>query len=177
MANAEKLTAGARPATANRFLTEADVAIAAGRYEDAVAALERGMAINPQDAQLYERQALAFRGLNDLNRAAAALRTGRERVPQFYCRFTSNLAVIYYLGGAKQDALAELAAMRSRAPDEPNTVCWMGLIRLARLYVELDRGADARAVLAEHAALTAGLSDRSTQEQREQAQEMLDALP
>jgi tetratricopeptide (TPR) repeat protein len=163
--------------TASQLLTDADIAIAERRYKAAEEALLRATQISPSDTLSYERLAVVYREMGDLNRAVLVLATAREQLPHYYCGFTSNLGVLYYLGGDKQQAQNELEQIRELAPQEQNVVCRMGLIHLANLYVELGRNADARAVLEEHLALTASLSDERTQEQRATAQQMLQELP
>ena len=85
--------------------------------------------------------------------------------------------MLYYLAGLPDEAQNELERTREMAPDERNPVCRMGLIHLARLYTKLGRTADARAVLEEHLALTAPLSDEPTLEQRQTARKCCKPFP
>ena len=165
------LTASSTP---NALINRAVIAIKDGRYDDAEADLNTVLAGQPENVQAYEQLAVAYQSAGRLNDAANILVTGRERVPYNYCSFTNNLAVILYLGGAKDQALAELESIRGQASDQTDPGCRAGVFHLGQLYLEQGRTLDGRAALEDYLALTRTMQDDETQRFRASAQQLLD---
>ncbi|MCB9154984.1 MAG: tetratricopeptide repeat protein [Caldilineae bacterium] len=159
--------------TPNALINRAQIAIDEGRFDDAEADLNTVLAGQPENIQAYEQLAVAYQAAGRLNDAANILVAGRERVPYNYCSFTNNLAVIFYLGGAKDRALQELESIRSQAVDQPDPGCRAGVFHLGQLYLEQGRTLDGRAALEEYLALTRTMADDETQQFRASAQGLL----
>ncbi|MEZ4767790.1 MAG: tetratricopeptide repeat protein [Caldilineales bacterium] len=159
--------------TPNALVNRALIAIDQGRYDDAEADLNTVLAGQPQNVQAYEQLAVAYQAAGRLNDAANILVAGRERAPYHYCSFTNNLAVILYLGGAKDRAQQELESIRPQAANQPDPGCRAGVFHLGQLYLEQGRTLDGRAALEEYLALTQTMGDDETQQFRASAQRLL----
>lgn len=88
-------------------------------------------------------------------------------------RFTANLAVILYQAGKKDEALAELEAIRPYVEREHWSDAHRVLFLLGTLYQEMGRPTEARDALEQYLKLSSGYRDAPTLTNRRKAEEML----
>ena len=160
--------------TPNALISRAQLAIDEGRTDDAEVDLRTVLAGQPQNVLAYEQLAVAYQRAGRLNDAANILVAGRDAAPYHRCSFTNNLGVVLYLGGAKDQALAELESVRPLVAQELNASCRASLFHLGQLYLEMGRTLDGRAVLQEYLAQTDTLRDDETRQFRASAQRLLE---
>ena len=157
------------------FLTRAEIALRQGRFPDAEADLLKVLADQPDNPLVYERLALCYQGQGRLADALATLRRGREWVPYRACAFGSNLAVLLYQAGRKDEALEELERLRPLTATEPSAACRMGLVRLGSIYAERGREAEAARAFEEYLQQSAPFDDAETRATREMVARRLSA--
>ncbi len=150
--------------------------IEARRYDEAERALEELIAENEQDEEAYELLGDCLVRHGRLERAEAVFREAREHHPQFKCRFTSGLAMILEARGRREQALAELEAVRGGINDEYTAPATIGLFQLGMLYERLGRLEEARGALREYLAKSASFPDPAIQEARQKAERALRRL-
>lgn len=157
----------------NAHLVRAEIAARENRLEDAQADLELVLSQQPQNTLAYERLAAVYQLGGRMDEAAALLEQARTSVPYWYCGFTANLALVYYLQGDKASALAELETLPALVEQEYSPSCRIGLFHLGQLYREMGREEEGRAALEQFLAVTTTFHDERTQQFRANAQEIL----
>ncbi len=85
---------------------------AARRYEEAIAVLSEGIALDPDDKAFYTYRGFAYYGLGDLESARASCETNRDYAGNQWC-----LAVTYDKLGKHADAEAEVAKLKASYGD------------------------------------------------------------
>ena len=88
----------------------------AGRQEDAVAVLQKGLELYPDYIKLYTNLGIALSGLNRLDEAITVNREALERVPDSP-RIANNLAIIYLQKGMVREGRAMLLKALEFNPD------------------------------------------------------------
>ncbi len=150
--------------------------IEARRYEEAERALEKLIAENEQDDEAYELLGDCLVRHGRLDRAEAIFREAREHHPQFKCRFTSGLALILEARGRREEAIAELEAVRAGIDDEYAAPATIGLFQLGMLYERLGRPGEARIALREYLARSGSFPDPAIRDARQKAEGALRRL-
>ena len=97
----------------------------------------------------------------------------RETNPANGCQLASNLAVLYYLGNAKDQAQAELERIRPLTATDFSPICRQALFFLGELYAELGRTADAQGLYQAYLQATATFTDDTSLRYRQLAQQRL----
>jgi tetratricopeptide (TPR) repeat protein len=126
--------------------------------------------------QAYERLAICYQRQAKLNEAANLLVEGRKKLPQYSGAMSAKLSVIMASGGKKEEAVAQLEAAKQYARRELLPESRAVFFNLGRLYSELGKTQEARAALREYLALTNGMQDPISSQNRQQAAEMLQKL-
>jgi tetratricopeptide (TPR) repeat protein len=126
--------------------------------------------------QAYERLAISFTRQQKLNEAARSIMEARGRLPQYRAALTEKLAVIFYQGGQKEEALRELNAVRAQGRTETLAESRMIFYRLGLLNVELGHPQDARDALQEFLTLTQGMLTPDIKQARSESEAALRKL-
>jgi tetratricopeptide (TPR) repeat protein len=163
----------AASSTPDALLKRAELNMEAGRLVAAVDDLNAVLRGQAENVIAYEKLAIAYQQAGRLEDAAQVLVLGREKVPRYNCEFSTNLAVVMYLGGAKIEALAELERVRPKALQSYSRGCLLALLRLGQLYAEFGRAEEGKVVLAEFLARTRSMTDQKTLRYREMAEDLL----
>jgi hypothetical protein len=106
------------------------------------------------------RQASEAQGAGNTNKAIAILQSGRDRFEFARCDLSTNLAVIYYTSGRRDDALAELESVQPFVDRTASPGCIKSQFLLGTLYRELGRGDDATRAFTSFLANSDGTTDR-----------------
>lgn len=153
--------------------------IGLGRFQEAIVPARQAIATDPREVnafslfQAYEAETFALANLRRYAEAEASLMAARRRLPIYHAALTEKLAVILYTQNKKQEALAELEAVRTRARNEYLVDSKAVFLRLGMLYAELGRKAEAKTALEEYLATTADTGDATMVEDRRRATELL----
>jgi tetratricopeptide (TPR) repeat protein len=126
--------------------------------------------------QAYERLALSFTRQQKLNEAADAITEARGRLPQYRAALTEKLAVVFYQGGQKQEALRELNAVRAQGRTETLPESRTIFYRLGLLNMELGHPQEARDAFQEFLSSTQGMLTPDIDQARSQAKAALRKL-
>ena len=107
-----------------------------GDHDDAVAELERAVALDPNDADSHHwlGQALNFSG--EPHKAMGVVQTAMRLSPHVH---GAHLGLTYYLLGRLDDAVAALKEAKSRAPGFPVSYAFLAVV-----YIELGQIENAR---------------------------------
>ena len=140
------------PLSPDVILNRADVAIEQARYNDAIGDLLYFLERIPKSADARTKLGIALQRSGQYDAAIAVFREGREKIPERYCSFTKNMAVVMAQSGRTAESLRELEAVRGRLGTDQNPDSRLGLKFLATLYRQTGRTAEA--VEAEHEFLT-----------------------
>lgn len=122
------------------------------------------------------RRAHSMQGAGKLDEAERLLRKGREEFPGVRCDLTDQLAVILYLSGKKDEALAELEAAKSLSSTHWSAGCRMVMFHLASLYQEGNRRDEALVAYETYLARTAGYDDAQSRGARDAAEKAIQTL-
>ena len=106
------------------------------------------------------RQASDAQAAGKTDEAVAILQTGRDRFEFVRCDLSTNLAVIYYTSGRRDDALDELESVQPFVDRTASPGCIKSQFLLGTLYRELDRGEDATRAFTSFLANSEGTTDR-----------------
>jgi tetratricopeptide (TPR) repeat protein len=127
--------------------------------------------------QAYEALAVNYERQGKLNEAANTLSEGRNRLPQYKAALTEKLAIILYEGGQKNEAYAQLQAVRAQAKTETLPESRFVFYRIGLLASELGQLGEARAAFQEFLAQTAEMQDDEFKQTRSEAEKALSRLP
>ena len=153
--------------------------IGLGRFEEAIVPARQAIATDPAQVnafslfQAYEAETFALANLRRYAEAEASLKDARQRLPIYHAALTEKLAVILYTQNKKQEALAELESVRTRARNEFLVDSKAVFLRLGMLYAELGRKPDAKAAFEEYLATTVDIGDATLADERRRATELL----
>lgn len=114
------------------------------------------------------RSAIQLQSRGDTRGAERLITEGRDTFPFARCEFSSNLAVIYYTSGRKNEALVELESIQSMFDPGSRPDCSRSQYLLGTLYREMGRGQEATAVLAAFLRNTEGTTDPQLKAFRQQ---------
>jgi len=89
------------------------------------------------------RQASDAQAAGKTDEAVAILQGGRDRFEFARCDLSTDLAVIYYTAGRRDEALAELESVQPMVDQTASSGCIKSQFLLGTIYRELDRGEDA----------------------------------
>jgi tetratricopeptide (TPR) repeat protein len=168
--------------TALAYMGRARNLMALKRNDEAIRDLETAINLPPDSLNAYtlyqsfETLALIYTSIGDFAKAEANLREARRRLPIYSAALSEKLAVVLYQKGDKTAALAELEAAQKQARTELLPESKAVLLRLGMLYAELNRKAEAKAVLQDYLTLTANLKDNVSLADRRQAANLLRSL-
>jgi len=152
------------------------------RYQEAESDLLKALAmpIERQEAyatyQVYESLGIAYVQQGKLNQAASIFRESRNSLPIYKAALTEKLAIVYYQGNQKAEALKELEGAQAAARQELLPESKSVFLRLGMLYQEAGRKDEARNALNEYLRLTASINDKNTIGYRAQASKVLETL-
>ncbi len=143
----------------NQFaMTErAIVALREDRLGDAERDLRWTIENTPAELPAYENLASCLQRQDRHAEAEEVLRSARANLPHLGARIATNLAVILYQSGRKEQALAELEANRAAAARDNAIESKRALFLLGQLYAELGRAREARGAFEECVAAIAGV--------------------
>jgi tetratricopeptide (TPR) repeat protein len=113
----------------------------------------------PGPSQLV-KNAAAAQANGDLVKAATLLESGKQQHEFARCELSTNLAVIYYTSGRREQALQELEAVQPLVDRTSSPGCIKSQFLLGSLYRELDRTADANRTFASFLANSDGTNDQ-----------------
>jgi tetratricopeptide (TPR) repeat protein len=147
-----------------------------GQFDQAERSFREVIRRTPELAAAYDQLTICYQRQGRLDDAANVIRQGRAAIPYYKGRFTANLAVILYQAGKKNEALAELEAIRPFVEQEHWSDAHRALFLLGTLYEELGRPADARAALEQYLRISDGYRDAQTLTNRRKAEQMLAKL-
>lgn len=138
------------------------------------------MPIERQEAyamyQVYESLGIAYVEQRKLDQAASIFRESRNSLPIYKAALTEKLAIVYYQGNQKDQALKELEGAQAKARQELLPESKGVFLRLGMLYQEAGRKEEARNAFNEYLRLTASISDKNTIGYRSQASKALETL-
>jgi len=162
----------------NQFamMERAIIALREERLADAERDLRWTIENTPAELPAYENLALCLQKQNRHAEAEDVLRLARERLPHLGARITTNLAVILYQSGRKEQALAELEANRAAAARDNAIDAKRSLFLLGQLYTELGRAREARGAFEECVASVAGVGGEDAAALRANAARALAAV-
>lgn len=161
------------------FVGKSRSLIALGRFEEATVPARVVITGDPAEVnayslfQAYEAETLALANLGRYGEAEASLRTARDRLPIYYAALTEKLAVVLYTQNRKQETLAELEAVRTRARGEYLSESKLVFLRLGMLYDEVGKKTEAKRALEEFLSTTADLQDPAAAADRRMAIDLL----
>lgn len=115
-----------------------------------------------------QNSAVALASQGRAAEAESMLVRGAELYPFAACEMRTNLAVIYYSAGRRDEAEATLAEISATVDAASRPDCQRSLFLLGSLYQETGRPADAQNAFSQFAAVSAGASDPATQSLRRQ---------
>lgn len=162
------------PAT-TALLVRAEVLTAEGRAEEAVTDLRAIVERFPNHFAAWERLAVAYQALGELEGAESVLRIARDRVPWRVCSLTANLAVILVLEDRPAEALAELRTVLDST--ENTSLCRMAPYFAARLELRRGQSEEAGVLLNDFLVRSEGDNDVDTQTHRRETQRLLKLIP
>jgi tetratricopeptide (TPR) repeat protein len=151
------------------LIERADQRLAGGQALEAEADLRAVLAAQPGNPLSYERLAVIEQGRGRLAEAESLLRAGREAAPGQACGFSSNLGVVLFLQGRRDDARAELERAASLVERDLSPVCRTALFHLGALRSSTGDAAGARVAWTRYLALTEGYQDATSVRLREAA--------
>ena len=157
------------------LIERAELLLEVGRTDEAVQNLQTVIASSPGNPAPYERLALIQQGQGRVADAEVTLRRGREAAPGQACSFTTNLGVLLYVQGRRDEARAELERAAAQADRDPNAVCRTSVFHLGMFHAENGDPAAARALWTRYLALTEGFRDENSVQFRQAARERLGA--
>jgi tetratricopeptide (TPR) repeat protein len=146
--------------------------------KDALKAVETGNN-NGELYTLYQSNeilAIAYLEQKKYDAAIKSLIEARKKLSGYYAALTEKLAIAYYQGGKKDDALRELEAVKSQARSELLPESKNVFLRLGMLYNELGRIGEAKESLQEFLKLSQTNRDLNTEQNRQQAAKLLQTL-
>jgi protein O-mannosyl-transferase len=161
------------------FVGKSRSLIGLNRFEDAIVPARQAIAADPNEVnafslyQAYEAETFALANLRRYTEAETSLKEARQRLPIYHAALTEKLAVILYTQNKKQEALAELEAVRTRARNEFLVDSKVVFLRLGMLYAELGRKPEAKVALEEYLATTTDIGDTTLVEERRRATALL----
>ena len=184
--NDEALTAFsaaiAKKPTMRGYLGRGRIYNSLGQYPDAEKDLLAALATpkEKQEAyamyQVYESLGIAYVEQKKLDQAASIFREARNSLPIYKAALTEKLAIVYYQGNLKAEALKELEGAQTQARQELLPESKGIFLRLGMLYQEAGRKDEARNALNEYLRLTASITDKNTIGYRAQASKFLETL-
>jgi len=157
-------------------LAHAEILLSSGEPAAAEAELRRLHAARPQDPAPAERLARLLQRTGRSGEAEAIFRAARELAPQRRCSLTTNLAVLLFLEGRRDEAREELRVAAAMVEREPVADCRRSLYLLADLEAAAGRPEAARAALERLDAVLRPLADPASVELRERVGEALRRL-
>lgn len=138
------------------------------------------MPIERQEAystyQVYESLGIAYVEQKKFDQAASIFREAKNSLPIYRAALTEKLAIVYYQGNQKAEALKELEGAQAAARQELLPESKSVFLRLGMLYQEAGRKDEARNALNEYLRLTASINDKNTIGYRAQASKLLETL-
>ncbi len=126
--------------------------------------------------QAYEALGLVYSETRSYEPAIQYFTEGRTKLPMYSAALTTNLAIVLYQSGQKDQALRELEGAKSQARKELLPESKSVFLRLGMLYAELGRKDDARNALQEYMTLTSKTTDKTMLAERAQAAKLLDTI-
>jgi tetratricopeptide (TPR) repeat protein/TolB-like protein len=124
------------------------IELAAGRHAEAVANLEKAIALEPGDVDAVRELANAYDAAGRMQEAEARLRHAIELRPNYWAAY-KDLGLFYHRHGRIEDAIPPLKNVIDLTPDN-----YMGYANLAATYLRLGRYAEAAAMLERSLALS-----------------------
>jgi adenylate cyclase len=114
------------------------------QYEQAIAEMERAVALGPDRAEGYAGLAQALSRIGRAGEAIGMAEQALRRKPFLVDGHLTNVGIAYDLAGQPEEAIAPLKQVLTHYPNWLNTH-----LTLAAVYSELDKDAEARAEAAE----------------------------
>ncbi|MEZ5312834.1 MAG: tetratricopeptide repeat protein [Thermoanaerobaculia bacterium] len=158
---------------AHSLTGRAQARLALGDRAGAAVDLAEVLAQQPAFTQAAEQLASILVASGRLQEAETLLARTLPLAPWRRCSLTTNLAVVHYLQGRKDEALAELESLDGLLRGEPTSTCLGSLFHRAALLDELGRSAEARAADGRFLAITTGTTDAALLRLRSAARERL----
>lgn len=152
------------------------------QYAQAEQDLKTLLSLPPENQELYaiyqtyEALGIVYSEQRNYDAAVRNFTEGRAKLPMYSAAISCDLAVVLYQAGQKEQALRELEGAQVQARKELLPESKAVFMRLGMLYAELGRKIEARAALQEHLALTAGLTDSESINDRKQSAKLLETL-
>ncbi|MGE0640064.1 MAG: tetratricopeptide repeat protein [Thermoanaerobaculia bacterium] len=156
---------------AHSLTGRAQARLALGDRAGAAADLVEVLSQQPAFTQAAEQLASILVASGRLQEAETLLARTLPLAPWRRCSLTTNLAVVHYLQGRKDEALAELESVDGLLRGEPTTTCLGSLFHRSALLDELGRSAEARAADSHFLAITTGTTDPALLRLRSAARE------
>jgi tetratricopeptide (TPR) repeat protein len=147
-----------------------------GRLEEAEAQLRELIPQFKQNMTAYERLADCLGRQHRLDEAAEVLRDARREHPLRKCGLTARLAIVLVQARRRDEAVAELEAVRRDIDAEFGPEAPIVLFQLGMIYADLGREEEARAALEEYLDRTEGFVDPPTRKARPAAEKRLRRL-
>ncbi|MCL5778945.1 tetratricopeptide repeat protein [Limibaculum sp. FT325] len=123
------------------------------RFDDAIAAARRAIALDPNYADGYAILGLTLIYAGEVDEGIAAIETAIKLNPRAPFYYQQNLGLAYYLSGRYEDAATALESVLARNPH-----FLQGHLLLAATYAQIDRLPDAEWEIAEAQSLSPGIS-------------------
>jgi Flp pilus assembly protein TadD len=132
-----KLTPGETSLEAKQLFCQARVAIDEGKNQEAIAALNKAISLDPRAGHMYNALGVAYEKANDNARAVESFKRSAQLAPQWaFPRL--HLGIQYYNHQKFDEAESEFQAAISLNPRDPIDRWW-----LVRIYRERGRYSDA----------------------------------
>ena len=126
--------------------------------------------------QAYEALGIVYSEQKNYDAAVKNFTKARTELPMYSAALTVNLAIVQYQSGQKDAALRELEGAKAQARKELLPESKGVFLRLGMLYNELGRKEESRVALREYITQTASINDKATNDGRNQANKLLEAL-
>ncbi len=126
--------------------------------------------------QTYEILAIVYTEQRKYDEAVKTLTDARQKLPLYSAALTEKLAIVYYQTGKKDEALRELESAKTQARRELLPESKNVFLRLGMLYSETGKNIEAKEALREYLKSSQTGRDKIGEQNRQQAQMLLQKL-
>ena len=162
---------------AHALTGRAQARLARGDRNGVAVDLSQVLAEHPAFTPAAEQLAALLQSAGRFAEAEALLERTIPLAPWRHCSLTTNLAVVLYLEGRKDEALAHLNAVDTLIEREPTTTCIASAFHRGALLDELGNPAEARSAYSRFLSISTGTTDSLLLRLRNTAGQRLERRP